>query len=52
MNKKIGNASNMTVSILYSKYDIHQLAGVVGTERALKMLKSDKNVHMMITGAD
>jgi U3 small nucleolar RNA-associated protein 25 len=50
MNKKIGNTSNMTVNILYSKYDVHQLAAIVGTERATKMSQSDRNVHMMVTG--
>jgi hypothetical protein len=50
MNKKIGNTSNMTVNILYSKYDVHQIAAIVGTERATKMSQSDRNVHMMVTG--
>lgn len=49
MNKKIGNLSNMTVTVLYSKYDIHQLAAVVGTERAMRMVQSDRNVHMLVT---
>lgn len=52
MNKKIGNMSNMTVTVLYSKYDLHQLASVVTTDRAAKMIQSDRNVHMMVTGAD
>lgn len=52
MNKKVGNSSNMTVTVLYSKYDIHQLSAIVGTTRALKMLQSDRNVHMMVTGSE
>lgn len=49
MNKKIGSDSNMTVTVLYCKYDVHQLAAIVGTERAAKMLQSDRNVHMLLT---
>lgn len=52
MNKKIGSLSNMTVNVIYSKYDVHRLAAIVGTERATKMLHSERNVHMMVTGAD
>ncbi|XP_008196323.2 U3 small nucleolar RNA-associated protein 25 homolog [Tribolium castaneum] len=52
MNKKIGSLSNMTVNVIYSKYDVHRLAAIVGTERATKMLQSERNVHMMVTGAD
>lgn len=52
MNKKIGNTSNMTVTVLYSKYDVHQLSAIVGTERTAKMSHSDRNVHMMLTGGD
>lgn len=49
MNKKVGDMSNMTVTVLYSKYDVLHLAGVVGTERASKMIQSDQNVHMLVT---
>lgn len=51
MNRKIGSMSNMTVTVLYSKYDIHQLSAVVGTERAAKMCQSERNVQMMLTGS-
>lgn len=49
MNKKIGNMSNMTVTVLYTKYDAQQLAAIVGTDRAGKMLQSEKHVHMLVT---
>lgn len=52
MNRKIGSSSNMTVTVLYSKYDIHQLSAIVTTERATKMIQSDRNVHMMLTGSE
>lgn len=47
--KKAGSTADMTVSVIYSKYDALQLASVVGTERAMKMISSDKNVHMLLT---
>lgn len=49
MNPKIGSNSNMTVTVLYSKYDHNQLSEIVGTERALKMIQSERNVHMLVT---
>lgn len=52
MNRKVGSMSNMTVTVIYSKYDIHQLSSVVGTERAAKMAQSDRKVHLMVTGGD
>ncbi|KAJ8946429.1 hypothetical protein NQ318_014415 [Aromia moschata] len=52
MNKKIGNMANMTVTVIYSKYDVHQLSSIVGTDRAAKMMGSDRKVHMMLTGVD
>ncbi|KAJ8952239.1 hypothetical protein NQ314_007571 [Rhamnusium bicolor] len=52
MNKKVGNVSNMAVTVIYSKYDVHQLAYIVGTERAAKMSHSERKVHMMVTGGD
>nr|XP_022912905.1 digestive organ expansion factor homolog [Onthophagus taurus] len=49
MNKKIGSMSNMTVTVLYTKYDAQQLATIVSTERAAKMIQSEKTVHMLVT---
>ncbi|CAG9813526.1 unnamed protein product [Phaedon cochleariae] len=49
-NKKVGSQSNMTVTVIYSKYDLYQLSSVVGTEKATKMSQSDRKVHMMVTG--
>jgi U3 small nucleolar RNA-associated protein 25 len=47
-----GNSSNMTVTVLYSKYDVHRIAAIIGSERASKMMASDKSIHMMVTGGD
>ncbi|XP_050504494.1 U3 small nucleolar RNA-associated protein 25 homolog [Diabrotica virgifera virgifera] len=52
LNKKSGGVSNMTVSVMYSKYDIYQLSAIVGTEKSAKMIQSDRKVHMMVTGSD
>ena len=49
-NRRSGSESNMTVTILYCKYDIMQLSAIVGTERANKMFASDKSIHMLVTG--
>lgn len=52
MNRKVGSMSNMTVTVIYSKYDVHQLSAVMGTERAAKMSQSDRKIHLMVTGGD
>ena len=52
MNKKVGSMTNMTVNVLYSKYDVQRISAIVGTERAMKILNSDRSVHMMVTGAE
>ncbi|CAD1469657.1 unnamed protein product, partial [Heterotrigona itama] len=48
-NPQSGSESNMTVTILYCKYDIMHLSAIVGTERASKMLGSEKSIHMLMT---
>lgn len=40
----------MTVTVLYTKYDLQQLSEIVSTERTAKMIQSEKNVHMFMTG--
>lgn len=52
MNKKVGTMTNMTVSVIYTKYDALQLASIVGSESAAKMLQSDRKIHMVVTGSD
>lgn len=49
-NPRSGSGSNMTITILYCKYDIMQLSAIVGAERANKMFGSEKSIHMLITG--
>ncbi|XP_046401440.1 U3 small nucleolar RNA-associated protein 25 homolog [Ischnura elegans] len=43
--------SNVSVAVLYSQQDVEQLAGIVGSDRAAKMITAiDRNVHMFVTG--
>ncbi|XP_071454121.1 U3 small nucleolar RNA-associated protein 25 homolog [Hetaerina americana] len=43
--------SHVSVAILYSQQDVEQLAGIVGSDRAAKMITAvDRNVHMFVTG--
>lgn len=49
---KIGSSGeelNMSINVLYTKYDITQVAGIIGTERATRILASEKPVHMFMT---
>lgn len=50
MNPKSGSTSNMTVTMIYCKYDVLSLSAIVGSERASKMVSADKTVHMVMTG--
>lgn len=46
-----GNETSATTStVLYSKFDVHQLRRVVGTQRSQQMLASEQTVHMFVTG--
>ncbi|XP_043582999.1 U3 small nucleolar RNA-associated protein 25 homolog [Bombus pyrosoma] len=49
-NPRSGSGSNMTITVLYCKYDIMQLSAIVGAERASKMFGSEKSIHMLMTG--
>ncbi|XP_052756612.1 U3 small nucleolar RNA-associated protein 25 homolog isoform X2 [Galleria mellonella] len=49
-NKYGGSECNMTVSVVWSSYDAARLAALLGTQRAARMLHSDKPVHMYMTG--
>jgi U3 small nucleolar RNA-associated protein 25 len=48
-NQGTGDESNKTVTVLYSKYDVQRLAAIVGTDRAARMVSSERNVHMFMT---
>ncbi|GBP24329.1 Digestive organ expansion factor homolog [Eumeta japonica] len=49
-NKYGGSEFNMTITTLYCKYDLHRISAILGTERTAKMMKSEKSVHMFMTG--
>ena len=50
--KKAQGASNQTCAVIYTKYDVNKLAGVVGTARAAHMVNTEKMVHMFVTGEE
>merc|ERR1712025_657162 len=49
---KAGTSDNtqITATVLYNKYDIQRLSGVVSSDRSATMITAEKNVHMLITG--
>lgn len=49
-NPRDGAEGTQTVTVLYTKYDMLQVASIVGSERAAKMAASDKATHMFMTG--
>lgn len=49
-NARDGGENSMTVTILYTKYDMLQIASIVGSDRAAKMAASEKTTHMFMTG--
>lgn len=44
-NPRAGTLFNMSVTVIYSKFDAIALANVVGHKRAVQMLESDSKVH-------
>lgn len=49
-NRRDGGANSMTVTVLYTKYDMMQISAIVGSETAGKMITSEKSTHMFMTG--
>ncbi len=47
-NRK-GAEGSLSVTVLYTRYDVQRLAAAVGSARARAMLAGDKNVHMFVT---
>uniref|UniRef100_A0A671RCA1 U3 small nucleolar RNA-associated protein 25 homolog n=1 Tax=Sinocyclocheilus anshuiensis TaxID=1608454 RepID=A0A671RCA1_9TELE len=47
-----GGSVSFTCTALYSRYDMHRLAGITGANRAAQMLQSKKTVHLFITGEE
>ncbi|MED6269921.1 hypothetical protein CHARACLAT_004449 [Characodon lateralis] len=47
-----GEEASWTCTALYSRYDAHKLAAITGAQRAGQMLRSNKNVHLFITGSE
>ncbi|XP_021186365.3 U3 small nucleolar RNA-associated protein 25 homolog [Helicoverpa armigera] len=49
-NRFGGSECNMTVSVLYCQFDAPRLAALLGHERVARLMRSDTNVHMFVTG--
>ncbi|XP_064159609.1 U3 small nucleolar RNA-associated protein 25 homolog [Anguilla rostrata] len=47
-----GEEASWTCTALYSRYDAQRLAAVAGADRAALMLRSQKAVHLFVTGED
>ncbi|KAG7334528.1 hypothetical protein KOW79_002935 [Hemibagrus wyckioides] len=48
----VSSSASFTCTALYSRYDAHRLAAVTGAERAASMIRSNKSVHLFITGEE
>ena len=46
-----GSEGNMTITVLYNKYDAQRLAGALGSERAGQIVKAEKKVHVFVAGS-
>ncbi|KAK9507552.1 hypothetical protein O3M35_007381 [Rhynocoris fuscipes] len=40
---------DLSINVLFTKFDVLQISAIVGTERAVKMLASEKTVHMFMS---
>lgn len=49
-NPRDGIENAMSVTVLYTKYDMLQVASVVGTKQANQMAQSTKSTHVFMTG--
>ena len=49
-NPRGGSDNNMSINIIYTKYDQMRLNLCIGTENTANMLSSGKNVHMFKPG--
>lgn len=49
-NKKSGSDGNMSITVMYNRYDVHRLAAVLGTEKAKEMTKiePEKRFHRFL----
>ncbi|KAK3554480.1 hypothetical protein QTP70_023479, partial [Hemibagrus guttatus] len=48
----VSSSPSFTCTALYSRYDAHRLAAITGAERAASMIRSNKSVHLFITGEE
>lgn len=49
-NSRDGIESSMSVTMLYTKYDMLQIGSIVGTTQANEIAQSKKTTHVFMTG--
>ncbi|KOB75443.1 Digestive organ expansion factor-like protein [Operophtera brumata] len=49
-NKYGGSEHNMSVTVLFCKYDVQAVSALAGATRVARLVGSDKAVHMFVTG--
>lgn len=49
-NSRDGLENSMSITVLYSKYDMLQISSIIGTDRAVKLLRSNKTSQMFVAG--
>lgn len=49
-NSRDGIDSSMSVTVLYTKYDMLQIAAIVGSTQANEIAQSNKSTHVFMTG--
>ncbi|XP_026743020.1 digestive organ expansion factor homolog [Trichoplusia ni] len=49
-NKFGGSECNMTATVLFCQYDLPRVVALLGNARAAHVARSDKHVHMYVTG--
>ena len=46
-----GSDGNMTITVLYNKYDAQRLASALGSEKAGQIVRAEKKVHVFVAGS-
>lgn len=49
-NARDGIENSSSVTVLYTKYDMLQVAAIVGTSQASEIAQSSKSTHVFMTG--
>lgn len=49
-NARDGIENSMSVTVLYTKYDMLQIASILGSAQANEIAQSSKSTHVFMTG--